>query len=186
MHLIQIITIVLFVFFSALVFFLSIWHRKRVTLGCIETTVIPLVIGLVGLSFVSSFYFTDRPEILFIGLVIYILGSALGKIAFMHLSYANSDDFWLGRKKKKKRTLIMTGPYARIRHPIAVQFMISYLGLIIVFLHPVTIGLYVILLIIVIYTSFQEEKFMQSIFPEYKDYMKRTGRFIPKLWKRNL
>ncbi|MBI2146747.1 isoprenylcysteine carboxylmethyltransferase family protein [Candidatus Woesearchaeota archaeon] len=92
----------------------------------------------------------------------------------------NKDDFWVSKKKEKRRTLITNGPYSKIRHPIYTSMILYYFGLILVFFHLVTFLFYVALLIVIIYTAISEENFLRKKFPEYENYMKDTGRFLPK------
>lgn len=181
LHIIQQVTLFIFLALSLISLVKSVIVRRKLKLGTISVTIFPVVMAVLILTVSQTFYFFSNPLMLSVGLVFYILGMILWQKAFSHLGYTNSDDFWFGRKEKKKRILVTTGPYKYIRHPIAMGIMTSWLGLIIVFLNEITILLYALVLLTVIYTSFQEEKFMLSIFPEYKDYMKKTGRFFPKL-----
>lgn len=80
--------------------------------------------------------------------------------------------------------MITSGPYAHIRHPIFTGLVLQMIGLALVFLYPITIGLLLIAITYGVYTILHEEKFMAAKFPEYKDYMSRTSRFIPKFVKK--
>src|SRR3989344_6316602 len=177
---IQKIVIAIYALTSLHAFFYSWWHRKRITIGSAETTIIPLVIILL-LTAKLQFPYTANSLLVIVGLLLFLFGNILVKKAWPHLSWNNSDDFWFGRHEAKERTLVTTGPYAYIRHPIFVGLVLTYLGLVLLFLHPISISIFFVTLIFGIYTEFQEEKFMLNRFPEYLEYMKRTGMFIPKL-----
>jgi len=161
----------------AFIFFQSLWKRKKVTLGSFETTILPAIAVILlvsNLNFISA----GKPILQIIGLVIFIAGSVLSAVAFTHLSFTNSDDFWIGRKEKKKRFLASSGHYSHIRHPIFTGIALGYLGLILAFLHPISIALWILYIAFGVYTSLSEEKFMAATFPAYNDYKKRTKRFF--------
>ena len=181
-HFIQKLTLILYSANVIFLFFFSWWKRKKISFGSFETTILPLAV-ILYLVFRLNFSYSDNVSLLILGLALYIGGFILGKIAFGHLGWVNSDDFWFARFENKQRYLATTGPYKYFRHPIFMAIAISYFGLTLVFLHPVTIALWVLAFIFGVITSLSEEKFMQGRFPEYKEYMKRTGRFFPKILK---
>lgn len=80
--------------------------------------------------------------------------------------------------------VIITGPYAYVRHPIITSFFGLATG--VFFLSPS-----IVTLAVLAYTFWdflgaakREEHLLQSAFPEYNEYMKRTPRFIPVFWRR--
>lgn len=182
LHFIQTLTLILYAVNVLLLFFYSWWKRKKISFGSFETTILPLAI-ILYLVFKLNFSFSNNILLLVLGLSLYVGGSILGKIAFNNLGWVNVDDFWFARSEKKQRYLVTTGPYKYFRHPIFISIAVSYLGLILVFLHPISVALWIFAFIFGVFTSLNEEKFMQSKFPEYKEYIKRTGRFFPKRLK---
>jgi protein-S-isoprenylcysteine O-methyltransferase Ste14 len=182
LHFIQKLTLILYSANVIFLFFYSWWKRKKISFGSFETTILPLGI-ILYLVFKLNFSFSSNIPLLILGLGFYISGSILGKIAFNNLGWVNSDDFWFARSAKKQRYLVTTGPYKYFRHPIFIAIAISYLGITVTFLHPIMVALWIIVFTFGIITSLNEEKFMQNKFPEYKEYMKRTGRFFPKILK---
>ena len=83
---------------------------------------------------------------------------------------------------RAKHTLVTTGPYRWVRHPFYVAFASAtvvnalvtanwFIGL--------TGGLAVVL--IVMRTRTEEQKLIDRFGDAYRDYMERTGRFIPRL-----
>lgn len=177
--LIQKITIILYSLEIIFLFFYTLFKRKKLTLGNFETIVLPAIFFF-SLVFTLNFSFSDNLFLTLFGLLTHVFGLILGMLAFPHLGWINSDDFWLGRHEKKPRFLAKTGPYSYIRHPIFVSLALIYLGLTMIFLHPISFILWVLALLLGIYTSIKEEEFMLTKFPEYKSYMKKTGRFFPK------
>lgn len=83
---------------------------------------------------------------------------------------------------KKEHTLVTTGPYSRIRHPMYTIFMLFILSTMLI-----TANLLVaIFAIIVIITFFpiskkEEQMLLDQFGKKYKDYMKRAGRFLPRI-----
>ncbi|MBI4152839.1 hypothetical protein HY495_03950 [Candidatus Woesearchaeota archaeon] len=77
--------------------------------------------------------------------------------------------------------MITSGLYAKVRHPIYTAMLLYYGGLLLIFFHGTTFLLYLVLIAILIYTAVAEEKFLRKRFPKYKDYLKITGRFFPKM-----
>jgi protein-S-isoprenylcysteine O-methyltransferase Ste14 len=83
---------------------------------------------------------------------------------------------------QEKQTLITTGPYGRVRHPIYAS-AIYFLGALVIVSDNF---LFLILLILIIPGIFrrikkEEEMMMDQFGEEYLDYMKRTGRIFPKV-----
>jgi protein-S-isoprenylcysteine O-methyltransferase Ste14 len=81
------------------------------------------------------------------------------------------------------KSIVTWGPYGRVRHPFYVSFLLLMIGTVIVFPHPSTIGIFVLSLILLSVTASREERrLLQSEFgSEYAEYLKQTGRFIPRL-----
>jgi protein-S-isoprenylcysteine O-methyltransferase Ste14 len=78
--------------------------------------------------------------------------------------------------------LINTGPYARIRHPMYTVFITFTLGTVLITanLFITIFGLLVCFLLYPI--SKQEEQMLITEFgDQYRDYMNRTGRFLPRI-----
>ncbi|MHA1925037.1 MAG: methyltransferase family protein [Candidatus Thorarchaeota archaeon] len=75
--------------------------------------------------------------------------------------------------------LVQIGPYSRVRHPSYTSYFLSFAGLILMLPSMVTLlmllgypGYYLISLI-------EEKHLIQHFGEQYKNYMSRTGRFIP-------
>lgn len=83
---------------------------------------------------------------------------------------------------RREHTLVTHGPYRWVRHPFYVSVALFILGMSLIaanwFLF-VTGGLVVCLLII--RTQTEEEKLLARFGDSYRAYMKRTGRFLPKI-----
>ena len=83
---------------------------------------------------------------------------------------------------RKDHTLVTTGPYRYVRHPFYLAFFIAIIGGSIV-----TANWYLFLTsllpfaFLVARTRIEEEKLVERFGDEYRDYMKKTGRFWPRL-----
>jgi protein-S-isoprenylcysteine O-methyltransferase Ste14 len=83
---------------------------------------------------------------------------------------------------KKEHALVTIGPYSRIRHPMYTVFMLFTLSTALM-----TANLLVAVFAAIIITMFfplskKEERMLIDRFgEEYRNYMKRTGRFLPRM-----
>lgn len=81
----------------------------------------------------------------------------------------------------KSHRLITSGPYARIRHPLYAGMCGWFVSLSLLTANWIFVGACLLTLFGLFYRIPMEEKMMIEAFgDEYKDYMKRTGRFFPK------
>lgn len=84
----------------------------------------------------------------------------------------------------EKHELVTRGPYSRIRHPTCTGIMVSALALALLFLHVVLVIGFLVILGIAHKKAVLEEKLLASedgFGQAYRDYMLKTGRFLPKL-----
>lgn len=178
----QTIVAVIFPIALILLFFKSIFKRRRVVLGNALVTIVPAVVFSYLVFIIKLLFNTIQAQgIHLVGILLLILGTILGEVAFKHIGYTNSDDFWHGRTIPKKRTPVTSGPYGFIRHPLATSMMVSYAGLILIFFHPIPLFTYLLGVVFIVFTSFSEEKFMQKQFLRYIECKKQTGMFLPKV-----
>jgi protein-S-isoprenylcysteine O-methyltransferase Ste14 len=175
--------IILYVYFAQSIGLLAYsWYRRRyIGLGTVESVVLPAVLVALCVRFLE-FQSTGILAMQIAGGLLFLLGSILGGYAFLHLTFTNSDDFWVGRKEPKDRFVVISGPYQHIRHPVYTSLGLQYLGLVLAFFHPVTLGLWCLAAILGFYTSLAEEKFLTAKFAEYSAYKEKTKRFIPKIF----
>lgn len=167
LHFLQKVALIIYTTNAVFLFSYSWRKRGKVSFGSLETTILPLVV-IWYLALKLDFYSSESIPLLISGLILYLGGSVLGKVAFSNLGWTNSDDFWFARHEKKERYLVSMGSYKYLRHPIFISMALAYLGLVLIFLHPVSIALWLSAFIFGVITSLNEERFMQSRFPEYK------------------
>ena len=125
---------------------------------------------------INLYFLSDMVQIIGFSLV---LG---GNISLL-LAYRKLGVYWSypidGMKKKKK--LVKTGIYGKIRHPVYLSFNIFCIGFNLILLDWILLILYLIGAIGLYYQAIDEEKILIEYFgEEYLDYIKNTGRFFPK------
>lgn len=82
---------------------------------------------------------------------------------------------------QKKSAIAVTGPYARIRHPQYMGFIIIMFGFLLQWPTIVTLAMFPILVIMYARLALWEEKEMVKTFgEEYQRYRERTPAFIPR------
>ncbi|MEI2611864.1 MAG: isoprenylcysteine carboxylmethyltransferase family protein [Candidatus Promineifilaceae bacterium] len=80
-------------------------------------------------------------------------------------------------------TLVTHGPYRWVRHPLYTVGTMAYLGMgLVTALWPVLIGLLFPLLFLVWRTPKEEARLIETFGDAYRQYMARTGRYVPRLW----
>ena len=113
------------------------------------------------------------------------VGAGFGTVALPLIDWMFSS---LGRNVtdtvviRKEHSLVIRGPYRWIRHP---MYSFSFLIVIGVSLLAANwfIGLTGILalILLIVRTPIEEAKLIEAFGDEYREYMKRTGRFLPRL-----
>jgi protein-S-isoprenylcysteine O-methyltransferase Ste14 len=108
-----------------------------------------------------------------IGLVLILLGILIRLVAIRHMG---NFMFQIDHPNK----IVTDGIYTYIRHPSYVGSFLVFIGLSIISLHAAFLYL-----VFAFYLSrvAQEESLLMN-YTEYVDYVKRSGMFIPKLWRK--
>jgi protein-S-isoprenylcysteine O-methyltransferase Ste14 len=82
---------------------------------------------------------------------------------------------------QKNRTLAMTGPYARIRHPQYVGFVLIMFGFLLQWPTILTLAMFPVLVFMYVHLARREEREVEAEFgAEYRHYAARTPAFIPR------
>jgi|CoawatStandDraft_6_1074263.scaffolds.fasta_scaffold14926_2 protein-S-isoprenylcysteine O-methyltransferase Ste14 len=139
----------------------------------------------VGIQFILFVvYMTPITEITFatgsvldlIGITLLTLGISIGLLSVIQLN-KNLSPF---PTPITGGELIETGLYKYIRHPIYTGILSTLLGYGLYSGSGYKIFITITLLVLFFYKSKYEEKKLSSVFSEYPEYMKKTGRFLPK------
>jgi len=128
-----------------------------------------------------SLSFLMVPELLrWFGLFITIVSIPI--IIWVHQTLGKAYSYAL--ETKSEQSLITTGPFRRLRHPLYSAHNLFNLGMIFLTLNiPLTI--FAIIGVPLTYVRMRdEERMMFEMFGEdYKEYMKQTGRIFPKFFR---
>jgi len=88
-------------------------------------------------------------------------------------------------KAQRSNTLATTGPYARIRHPQYVAFVLILFGFLLQWPTLLTLAMFPILLVMYARLAITEEAEMRKRFgAEFEAYAARTPRFLPS-WRKD-
>lgn len=86
---------------------------------------------------------------------------------------------------QRSQTLAVTGPYARLRHPQYLAFVLILLGFLLQWPTLLTLAMFPVLLLMYARLALTEEAAMRQQFGQaYEDYANLTPRFFPKLSRR--
>lgn len=87
---------------------------------------------------------------------------------------------------RKEHTLVTTGPYRWVRHPFYVAVALAAFANSLVTANWFFIGTgSVLFVLLVVRTSKEQEKMIERFGDDYREYMKRTGRFFPRIMAGN-
>ena len=83
---------------------------------------------------------------------------------------------------REKATLVTQGPYRWVRHPFYVAFALSILGNSLLAANWFLLGVGLVSFsLIVARTATEERKLLERFGDDYREYMRHTGRFFPRL-----
>ena len=88
---------------------------------------------------------------------------------------------------RRNHTLVVSGPYRWVRHPFYVAVLLTVIGNALAAANWfLLLGGLSVFLLMVIRTKTEEAKLLERFGDQYRAYMARTGRFLPKLGARRL
>ncbi len=113
-----------------------------------------------------------------LGVVMGILADLMGYWVFSNLG-TNVTPTVVTRTKAH---LVASGPYRWVRHPLYVMGLIGFIGFALLaenwFIALTAVLVFVVL---IVRTRKEEAKLIEKFGNEYREYMKTTGRFLPKI-----
>ncbi len=102
------------------------------------------------------------------------------------LLLAKSSHKTIFAEQRKEPSVIKTGAFSVVRHPLYLSCILLYLAFIIISLSPIAFSIWLIILIFYYYISRYEEKILiNKIGPKYRQYMNEVPMFIPRPYKKN-
>lgn len=113
-----------------------------------------------------------------------IVGAVLGLagLTVAIMSYrALGRNFRVFAAPRRSGTLVTTGIYSRVRHPMYTAVIVMFSGYIIYFGSLISLPLWLAFSTLYVIKAVKEERIITDRFPEYEEYRKRTGRFLPFL-----
>lgn len=85
---------------------------------------------------------------------------------------------------QQAKQLVTTGPYARVRHPQYVGFMLVMVGFLVMWPTLLTLLMFPVLMFVYVRLAKKEEQLILDEFGDaYRDYVKRVPAFFPRLSK---
>lgn len=85
---------------------------------------------------------------------------------------------------RKTHTLVTSGPYRWVRHPLYAMGMIAYLGFALLAENALIAAIAVVgFLLLNVRLPREEARLIERFGDEYRDYMRRTGRFLPRVFQ---
>jgi protein-S-isoprenylcysteine O-methyltransferase Ste14 len=112
-------------------------------------------------------------------LAIELAGLALGAWAVLSMGISRVSIFPTPRAGAQ---LVARGPYAFIRHPMYSALLLFTLPIVIAAPTPLRMGLWLTLLVNLVFKLHYEESLLVSQFPGYSEYQQRTSKLIPFLY----
>ena len=139
-----------------------------------------LVLYAINHRWMQAFDFTLPAALRWLGFAIGLFSIALLIWTELELGRQFSPQLQL----RQEHQLITAGPYARIRHPLYTAIDSFGLALALVSTNWFFVAFFIICLAGLWFRVPKEEQMMLNQFGEdYKAYMQRTGRFLPKLYR---
>lgn len=84
---------------------------------------------------------------------------------------------------RKGATLVTHGPYRWVRHPLYTVGTMAYFSIaLMTALWPVFVGLLAPVIFFSLRTPKEEARLIETFGEAYRQYMARTGRYVPRLW----
>jgi protein-S-isoprenylcysteine O-methyltransferase Ste14 len=104
-----------------------------------------------------------------------LIGTIMMLVTIRHLGRAFS-------LVPQARSVVQTGPYRWIKHPLYLSEEIVVLGVVLQYLTPVTVILLILHIGVQICRILYEEDLLRRNFPEYSSYEASRWRLIPYIW----
>jgi len=145
----------------------------------VKAASIVFLIGFLIPGFDVRFGWSDVPaEIVLAADVLVLLGYLTVFLTFKENSYA-------GRtvQVEKGQTVIMTGPYSVVRHPMYVGTLLMFLATPVALGSYVALPLFLLFIPVIVFRILNEEEVLRRELPGYAEYCEKTKyRLLPFVW----
>lgn len=162
-------------FLGLLVFFHAIRSRPSNTAKGWQ----PKISALLGLTLGNLLLLLERsnpsPTIELVSAFFLILGNYLCIVVLLHLGRSLSI-------MAEARTLVTSGPYSIVRHPLYLAEEVATVGIFLQFMSWSAAAILAVHFVFQIIRMLNEEQVLSESFPEYRAYASRTARLIPRVW----
>ena len=108
-------------------------------------------------------------------------GMVVISILLLYWGHKTIGNQWPVVKDMKNYSMVTTGPYKYVRHPIYLSFFLFTIGKSMVFANLLLLIIIPSLIMLYVHTLMEEQKLAKKFGKSYLDYMGRTGRFVPYL-----
>ena len=182
---------------------LALFGRKRQDLGSVRASkptgfvlydgwlfldfLLPLIFYLLGATVPSLVYgtplnlsFTGAEFLQVVSVPLFLVSIVLYGMAYQALRQLMRPHI----EVMEKHELVTRGPYSRIRHPTYTGIILMFLACTLLFLNIILIVSFLAILGMAYRKAVLEEELLSSekgFGQQYRDYMMKTGRFLPKL-----
>jgi protein-S-isoprenylcysteine O-methyltransferase Ste14 len=177
--------VALWIVWTAAAFFVKRTRRKE-PLRTMLTERVPVVVGMLVLirprwlpPALSHRFIAEGPGIALLALVLVIAGMLFAYWARAHLGRNWSGEVMV----KVGHTLITSGPYRSVRHPIYSGMTLALVGTVLATVAPYGFIALALILFGFLVRVRLEEALMRETFPvDYDDYSRHTARLIPGVY----
>jgi protein-S-isoprenylcysteine O-methyltransferase Ste14 len=115
-----------------------------------------------------------------VGLLLEVCGVLVGIWTLIHNRIGN---FNINPAPKLEGQLVTSGPYRHVRHPMYSAVLLVAAAAIFIYNAEISkIVCWLALLLVLWLKTLLEEQALRHKFPDYSNYAKRAGRFIPRLF----
>jgi len=190
------------VLFSCSVFLLSFLTYRKVNqasfydgrpsafkISLFERLVVPLQVftlmgaltGILNVQLVSFSFIATAPLFKFLGVSLTSLGAAIFIISISQLGKQYSPCYDV----RQPTQVVSYGFYKYIRHPIYLGNFLVLGGVLLISGSFLVVAAGLTISVFYVKSAIKEEKHLLMQFPSYATYKKQTGRFLPRLVRRN-
>lgn len=109
-----------------------------------------------------------------------VIAALAAGVGFWTLAHNRVGNFNVRPEPRVGGRLIVTGPYRYVRHPMYVAVLLVALALVVAYFSVFKVLCLVALVLVLRAKAMLEESALPALYPEYADYARRVGRFIPR------